>query len=139
MFDSSLYITDLNGLRQLVEIMKNISHTNLFPVVLSDDNYKRINENTFQKGTELIEIANIKGEWRYRNKNCKWDTGNIVQFIANRYQEGLQKCEDLSVLHVSAFAAKQYYQDLKKSYRIEHKRKDKIQVKPSKNPSGNKL
>ncbi|MEC5143060.1 hypothetical protein [Chitinophaga sp. 212800010-3] len=139
MFDSSLYVTDLNGLKRLAEVISNISHTNLFPVVLSDDNYKRISDSTFQKGTELIEIANTKGEWRYRNKNCDWDTGNIVQFIANRYQEGLRKCDDLSVLHVSAFIAKQYYEDLKKTYRKEHKKNDKMRVKPTEKQPGNKL
>ncbi|NLU91395.1 hypothetical protein [Chitinophaga sp. Ak27] len=139
MFDNSLYVTDLNGLKRLAEVISNISHTNLFPVVLSDDNYKRINDSTFQKGAELIEIANIRGEWRYRNKNCEWDTGNIVQFIANRYQEGLRKCGDLSVLHVSAFIAKQYYEDLKKAYRKEHKKKDKMCVKSTENQSRNKI
>lgn len=43
-------------------------------------------------------------------KTASGDTGNIIQFMVNRYQDGLQKGEDLPILQVSAFVAKKYYE-----------------------------
>lgn len=123
---TTLYTADYNAIKKVTEIIKNVSHTNIFPVVLTADKYERINDFTFKKGSDHIEVANIRGEWKYRNLNCKWDTGNIVQFIANRWDDNLRQCNDVSVVHAAAFVAKGYYKDLKKQMRQEHKPARKI-------------
>ena len=123
---SSLYIADLNTFKRLTEIIQNVTHTNIFPVALADDNYERINATTYKKGNEHIEVANIRGEWKYRNLNYKWDAGNVVQFIANRWDGTLRDCNSIPIIHASAFIAKGYYQHLKKQLRQEHKSARKI-------------
>lgn len=123
---SSLYVADINAFKRLAEIIQNVTHTNIFPVVLADSKYLQANINTYSKGNEHIEVYSIRGEWRYQNLNHQWDTGNIVQFIANRWDGTLRDCNNIPTIHAAAFIAKGYYQRLKKQLRHEHKSARKI-------------
>lgn len=74
-------------MQQFSTILHNVSVTNLFPVVLDDDKYKRIDADTYEKGTDhLIKVFCENDKWQYKNLRRPDDRGSLIDFLANRLQ-----------------------------------------------------
>lgn len=120
-------------LKQFPTILKNVSETNLFPIVLDEDQYRCIAPGKYQKGEDhLIEVFHKDGKWQYENLKHPADRGTLVDFIANRLRtDGIEISRKPADVFQAAKIAKLYYSEhiknLKRAYQIAQAPKAKSQ------------
>ena len=114
--------------KQFPGILKRVEGTNIFPFVLKDDLYNKVDEYTYEKGSDdLIEIYQRDGKWQYQNLRNTEDRGSIVQFIANRWNDGKIKIsKNPATMFLAAKVADTYSQTLVKKLKQESKLKGTV-------------
>lgn len=102
-------------------IINRVEHTNIFPIILQNDNFEKIEEDTYSKGeNQLIKVFNKQNKWQYINLKDETDFGSAIQFIANRWSNESPLAEkSMAIVFAAASVADKYYRNYVKQFKKE--------------------
>lgn len=108
-------------LKEFGQVVRKITETNVFPYVLSENGFSKVNENLYKKGDDqLIRIFKQEEKWQYQNLKNTGDKGSLIQFIANRLHTGDPIiAKEPSQLIIASKVAKSYHRNYIKLLRAD--------------------